>query len=341
MAENQNKTSFSIKELVFQVVLLVLVFAFYSFDRNKPQIEISQIAFFANYALATFVINYFLLPKYFYKKQYIHFFVGVVIIVAAVIFIEEAVIERIYYPDTRGKSFPGVIYSLIDVLPVIVILSGFKFAWDALGKQREVDDLKDAVKESELQFLKTQINPHFLFNNLNNLYSYAIEQSPKTPEIILELSGVLRYMLYECKEKFVPLVKEVAQIENFMNLNEMQIEERGEVTFTSNNIKPGYQIAPLILLVFIENAFKHSTASQSENIKIKVSVDLKPNGTLAFNCLNSYQPQSNTDSLAKGIGLENVNKRLALIYPDAHQLSIRKDNNEFSVTLSIDLNKSN
>lgn len=340
MTQTINKPAFSIKELIFQIVLHVLVFIFYSFDSNKPQIEVYQVVFFLNYAFATFIINYFLLPKFFYQKKYVLFFIGVLIIVTLVIVIEEGVIEKIYFPDSRGKSFPGVFYSLLDVLPVIVILSGFKFAWDAIGKQREVDLLKDAVKESELQFLKTQINPHFLFNNLNNLYSYAIEQSPKTPEIILELSGVLRYMLYECKERFVPLVKEVAQIENFINLNEMQIEERGEVTFTSSNIRSGYQIAPLILLVFIENAFKHSTASQSENIKINVNVDLRPDGTLKFICLNSYQPQSNTDSLANGIGLENVQKRLALIYPDAHQLDIQKDGSQYTVNLSIDLNKS-
>ena len=148
------------------------------------------------------------------------------------------------------------------------MLSGFKFGWDALGKQQEVDELKIAVKESELQFLKTQINPHFLFNNLNNLYSYAIEQSPETPEIILELSGLLRYMLYECKEDFVPLTKEVDQLENFISLSEMQVEERGSVKFSTQNILANFKIAPLILIVFIENAFKHSTASQVDNLSL-------------------------------------------------------------------------
>lgn len=300
-----------------------------------------QVAFFLNYALANLFISYFLLPRFFYGKKYLQFILGVLLVITVVIVIEEFVIEKIYFPDTRGKNFPGVFYSLLDVLPVITILAGFKFGWDALGKQREVDQLKDVVKESELQFLKSQINPHFLFNNLNNLYSYAIEHSPKTPEIILELSGLLRYMLYECKERFVPLQKEVEQLENFMSLNEMQVEERGAVSFTTEGIQDSYKIAPLILIVFIENAFKHSTASQSDKIKIEVSLKLLDNGMLEFVCANSHHLQSNTDSLARGIGLENVRKRLNLIYPDAHQLNIKNEKDQYTVHLTIDLNKTN
>ena len=273
------------------------------------------------------------------KKKYIHFLLSLLLTIAVVIIIEEFVLEKIYFPDTKGKKFPGVFYTLLDILPVICILSGFKFAWDALDKQREVEQLKTMVKESELQFLKSQINPHFLFNNLHNLYSYAITNSPKTPEIILELSAVLRYMLYECREEYVPLTKEIEQLRNFMNLSELQIEERGEVHFNTVNVQSGYQIAPLILIVFIENAFKHSTASQSENILIEVNIELSDLGTLFFSCKNSFQPQSNTDSLSRGIGLENVRKRLELLYPDSHQLEIRKGAEEFEVRLRIKLRK--
>ena len=228
---------------------------------------------------------------------------------------------------------------MLDTLPIITIISGFKFAWDALTKQREVDELKDAVKESELLFLKSQINPHFLFNNLHNLYSYAIVQSPKTPEIILELSSVLRYMLYECKEKDVPLKKEMEQLENFINLYELQIEERGNVQFHVRNINGSYRIAPLILIVFIENAFKHSTASQSDEILIEVNIELREKGILDFLCRNSYRKQSNTDSLSHGIGLENVKKRLQLLYPDAHQLNIHQEEEIYEVHLTLKLNK--
>lgn len=329
----------SSKELLFQIILHLVVFIFFSFDKNQPQIQGHQIVFFLNYALANFFISYFLLPQFYYKKKYLYFLASVILTIALVIVVEEFILERYYFPDTRGRYFPGVFYCLIDVLPVITIFSGFKFAWDALGKQREVDELKAAMEESELQFLKSQINPHFLFNNLNNLYAYAIEQSPKTPTIILELSAVLRYMLYECREKYVSLSKEVEQLENFTQLYKLQIEDRGIVNFRAQNIQGSYKIAPLILIVFIENAFKHSQASQSDNIYIDVEVTLTEGGKLVFVCKNNFQPITNTQSLSKGIGLENVKKRLQLLYPDAHQLRITDAENQFDVYLTLDLKK--
>lgn len=330
----------SYKELIFQIVLHVLVFIFYSFDKNRPQLEFYQVIFFLNYAIATFFINYFLLPRFYYRKNYLFFFFFTALVIASVIVIEELVLEQIFFPDTRGKSFPGVFFSLFEVLPVITIISGFKFAWDAIEKQQEVDHLKATIKESELQFLTSQINPHFLFNNLNNLYAYAIENSPKTPQIILELSSVLRYMLYECKSKFVPLQKEIEQLENFTRLNQLQIEERGEVNFKTTNIKPGFQIAPLILIVFIENAFKHSQASQSQDIFIDIELKLSDTGMLEFICKNNFLPVSNTENLSKGIGLENVKKRLELLYSNTYELNIQESDNNYEVYVSLRLNKS-
>ncbi|MEO9894490.1 histidine kinase [Aurantibacter sp.] len=325
------------KEIIFQVVLNIILFLFFSFDRNEPQIPEFKIVAFINYALGALVINFVLLPRFFYRKKYLHFFFYVSIMIAIIIAIEELVLEQIYYPDTRGKYFHGIIYCLLDVMPVITILAGFKFAWDASKKQMEVDELRVSVRDSELQFLKSQINPHFLFNNLNNLYSYAIMQSPKTPSIILELSSVLRYMLYDCKEKFVALSKEIEHLKNFTKLNELQIEERGTVSITTIMAQSNFKIAPLILNVFIENAFKHSTASQSEDIKIKINLVIDENGALEFNCSNTFLPLGNTESLSKGIGLQNVKKRLQLLYPDAHHLQIDESNNYYDVSLKMQL----
>lgn len=326
--------------MIFQLILHILVFIFYSFDKDHPQIGGHHFTFFLNYALAAFLINYWLLPRFFYRKNYLQFVLLLLLLIGMVIFVEERVLEPIYFPGQRADSFPGVFFTTVQVLPVITILVGFKFAWDAIGKQREVDQLKAAVQESELQFLKSQINPHFLFNNLNNLYSYAIENSPKTPTIILELSGVLRYMLYECRARYVPLHKELDQLENFTQLNQLQIEERGVVNFKRHDIPGGYEIAPLILIVFIENAFKHSQASQSENIYIDIEIRVSEAGSLDFYCKNNFQPTTNTQNLAQGIGLENVRKRLELVYPNAYQLEIREQENLYDVHLNIQLKKS-
>lgn len=326
------------KELFFQVILIVVLFLFYSFDKHEhKKIDIVTIPFFANYTIVAMLINYVLLPKLFYQKKRIKFALAVIALLGIVIVLEELVLEQIYFPDTRGKCFPGVFFSLAEIVPVMVVFVGFKFAWDINTKQREVEELQSSIKESELQFLKSQINPHFLFNNLNNLYAYAIENSPKTPSLIVELSAVLRYMLYDCKEDFVPLQKELNHIQSFINLNELQIENRGDIQFKVNEIPNNFKIAPLILIMFIENAFKHSTASQSDNIFIYTDINVTKKGELTFNCVNSFLPNTNTDSLAKGIGLQNVEKRLELLYPGAHELLIREEKNVYHITLTLQL----
>ncbi len=343
MVQKAKQVIISSREVIFQLVLHGLVFTFYVFDSDHPDNQFSiqpyHFVFFLNYAAANALISYVFLPQFYYKKKYWEFIGFTLLIIASVIFVEEFFLEKIFFPTSRGASFPGVLFTLAQVLPIIVILSGFKFAWDALTKQRQVDELQAIIKESELQFLKSQINPHFLFNNLNNLYSYAVENSPKTPTIILELSSVLRYMLYECREKYVSLSKEIEQLKSFTELYELQIEDRGEVKFNVQNINGEYMIAPLILSVFVENAFKHSQTGQTDHIKINIDIQLTDDGQLAFQCKNNFLPMMNENNDSKGIGLENVKKRLELLYPNAHKLSIKQTDQQYDVYLTMKLKK--
>lgn len=334
-SSNQNNTPYQ-KRFLHGLFILV-VFLFYSFDRDKPLIEVHELVFFLNYLGAAFVINYVLFPKYIYKKKYTAFAFYSILLLAVVIVIEELVLEQIFFPDTRGSSFSNVIFTLIDILPPIIILSGFKIAWDAVERQKELDELKLIVQESELKFLKSQINPHFLFNNLNNLYVLAVEKSDEAPDIILALSSILRYMLYECQATYVPLNNEIAQLKNFVHLGELQIEGRGAVKLQTNIPQNNFKIAPLILMVFVENAFKHSASSLTNDINIAIDLSVDEQGLLQFECSNSYHDQSNTEKLSKGIGLENVQKRLELLYPDAHKLNILTSNNSFKVELHLQL----
>lgn len=332
-----------IKEILFQALLFGLVFVLYSTERQDEHIHTRfnnyEFVFFVNYAFASYFITYFLLPKYLYRKKYLHTGIYTALVLGAVIFVEEFILEPIFFPGKRAANFPGIFFNLAEMLPIIMILVGFKFAWDAILKQRQVESLEMAVQESELQFLKSQINPHFLFNNLNNLYSYALEASPKTPELILELSAVLRYMLYECQEKYVPLDKEIEHLEKFIGLSELQFEGRGEIKFQSSDMKYGLFIAPLILPVFVENAIKHSSSSQTEDIYIKIDVQLLEDDILQFNCVNRFSDHSNTESISGGIGLQNVKKRLDLIYPNAHKLDIHTEDGMYNVSLSINLKR--
>lgn len=333
-----NRILISRKELFFQVVLHIIVFLFYSFDRNDPGITYDQIIFFLIYTVASVIITYYLMPSYLYRKKY-WVFSGLTLFVFFTVIMIEELLETVLFPGTvRASIVPGIYYAFFDILPILAILAGFKFAWDAIGSQQEVEKLRSSIQESELQFLKSQINPHFLFNNLNNLYSYALDGSSKTPEIILEMSGVLRYMLYECKEKYVPLKKEIEQLNNFIKLYKLQIEERGLVNFKEGHIDPSYRIAPLILVVFIENAFKHSQSGQSKNIKIDIEVSIEDD-LLMFVCKNNFESVESMDTVAKGIGLKNVKKRLELLYPNMHKLEINEQERQFSVFLTMQLEK--
>lgn len=327
------------KEFAFQVLLFLIVFVFYSFEHTKGhrhfRVDEPALVLFINYAAGAYAINYFLLPVL-YKKKYLRFCLGVVLVIAGIIVVEEEIIEQIYFPDTWGRDFRFV-FNLLALLPVVAVFTGFKFAWDALNKQKEVEQLKEAVQESELQFLKSQINPHFLFNNLNNLYAHALEESPKTPQIILELSSMMRYMLYECKEELVPLEKELHHLENFVNLSALQLEGRGEVVLSNKVNQSNFRIAPLLLSVFVENAFKHSLSSISNDILIEIDLDFKAPNVLTFSCSNNYSSHSNTSDLTQGIGLRNVEKRLNILYPNAHELRIEHTEKEYRVLLTLHL----
>ena len=326
------------KEILFQVIFHLVVFVFYAFERNQTGIEPYKYAYFINYAITAGIINYICLPI-FYKRKNAFMFAGLIALcILTSALVEELVLEKFFFSGQRAASIK-LLWAFIDIIPVVAILSGVKFGWDAIMKQKEVDKLEELVKESELQFLKSQINPHFLFNNMNNLYSYALEGSKKTPEIIIELSGLLRYMLYDCKEKYVSLTKEVEQLKNFVNLNELQIEDRGHVNLSIQKMDESYQIAPLILIVFVENAFKHSQSSQSDEIEIEIYLEIKDDGKLYFKCINTYNKIANNANLDQGIGLENVKKRLELIYPNAYELSLRDKRDLYMVDLLIDLNK--
>ncbi|PHI21113.1 histidine kinase [Lewinellaceae bacterium SD302] len=326
-------------EFLFQIVLHGLVLIFFAVSRSHPEISAAEWAYFALYALGCLAISYFLLPRYLYRRRYLLFGMGLMLIVGIFILVEELILEPIYYPKRAGR-FPGIFMSLLEILPVVTALVATKFAWDAHKAQGRVMELESAIVASELQLLRSQIDPHFLFNNLNNLYAYAIEGSPKTPQIILELSSVLRYVLYDCREKFVPLNQELLQLENYLHLNELQIEERGVVEYHNEAGNTNFVIAPLILSVFVENAFKHGQSNQSSAIRIHVHCYFEAKNRLIFECKNNFVPKSASgklDESTSGIGLPNVRKRLELLYPNRHELTLGVVGTEFHVRLALDL----
>lgn len=334
----------NIKEIAYQTVIILVLLVFFSFEMDESQhqslhslFEPAKLAFFLNYLSAAMLINYVLLPVFYYAKRILLFTVTVCALLTLVILIDEFVLEQIFYPTTRGTHFPGLVFTLVETLPIIIIIVAFKLAWDSNRKQSELERLKNLVKESEIQFLKSQINPHFLFNNLNNLYASAIENSPKTPSIILELSAVLRYMLYDCQTDLVSFCTEITHLSNYIALSRLHIENRGKIQFDTQIAVQGFSIPPLILIVFVENALKHSARSLKADIDIHVGIQLSETGVLNFICRNNHSPFYQSSSVAKGIGLENVRKRLDLQYQGNHELEIKDHEGMFLVKLTMQL----
>ncbi len=324
------------KEYLFLGIFIALLIFLDVFNRNEPGLQWHKIAYKFNYIGAALFVNYYLLPRYFYSKKYGAFAFGFLIVLVAVVVVDEYIVEWLFFRNSARYENVLYLMTLIQSLPTILLVIGFKFAWDATQKQRKIDSLKRMVAESKLQFLNSQINPHFLFNNLNNLYAFALDNSPKTPEIILQLSSILRYMLYDCRDKTVLLSKELDNLNDYIKLSELQLDDEGRVNFNVDGKPENLRIAPLILMVFVENAFKHAPASQLSDIQINISVKIS-NNTLSFYCENNYSEQTNTDNLGTGIGLKNVKGRLDLSYPDRYKLNIEKKKNWYKVFLEINL----
>ncbi|RZN84578.1 MAG: histidine kinase [Winogradskyella sp.] len=227
-----------------------------------------------------------------------------------------------------------MVYNMMGILVfVLFVSSALKVARDSFIRRQE-------EKEAELKLLKAQLNPHFLFNTLNNLYGLSVIKSHKLPSLMLKLSDLLRYSLYETKETYVPLQKEVTYLENYMALEKIRLENKTTIKFLKSGDFMTKQIAPMLLIVFVENAFKHlGNNSETENY---VEVNLKTeNDTLTLMCKNSFDASIkngvNIEKGKSGIGLQNVKKRLALLYLEKHKLNITENKNDFTVELTLQL----
>ena len=201
-------------------------------------------------------------------------------------------------------------------------------------KQRAWMQAKQEQITTELQLLKAQVHPHFLFNTLNNIYSFSLERSPKTPGLILKLSSLLSYMLSECKTEEVRLAKEIEIMKNYLDLERERYGNKIEITWNvEGEIKDKF-IAPLLLLPFLENAFKHGTSEQIEKSWLSVNISVKKDVLRCkiSNSKNEYVPYSE-----KGIGVANVKKRLEFIYPGDYELSLTDEGRCFVVALVINL----
>ena len=248
----------------------------------------------------------------------------------------------VYLSDFEQSNMAPISKSLlfvaIAVYLVVIIVSAFKLLKLNVKHAETTKKLETKIlatqlklKEQELNYLKMQIHPHFLFNTLNTMYGFALKKADETPEMILKLSNLLDYLLYQVDKPFVLLSNEIDHINDYIALEKMRFNETLYISFITKNTSEDIQIAPMLLIPFIENSFKHGTLNHGIlNIDIML---LCENNSIIFKIENTTKPQ---DVSSKGIGLENIKKRLNLLYKDHYVLEITNANNVFSVHLKID-----
>jgi two-component system sensor histidine kinase AlgZ len=241
------------------------------------------------------------------------------------------------FEDSWMYSLRFGLYVFVSTFFVMAFVGLIKFVEDYFELEARSRELENRQLTSELRFLKAQINPHFLFNTLNNLYYLAVNKSDQTPEVVAKLSGMMRYMIHESNVEKVPLSKEVAYMENYLDLEKLRLNEEVPITFEVEGDVAGARITPLILITFLENAFKHGIGNNGGDSWITVSLTVS-NGTLNYRVANSLLPQSEkTVREASGLGLANVRRRLDLSYPDKYNLDVAEDDERYRVHLQIDL----
>ncbi|WP_118973069.1 sensor histidine kinase [Taibaiella koreensis] len=206
-------------------------------------------------------------------------------------------------------------------------------------ERRRNELLEKKQLESELMLLRSQINPHFLFNVLNSIYSLSLKKSDEAPGVILKLSDILRYMLYESRQDYVPLDKELQMLRDYIAIEQIRISSKDAISLDIGADTGSGKIAPALLIAFVENAVKHGLDSRMADAFVRISIRVAPGQLLEFQCVNNYLPRSAGMHTNKtgGIGLENVKKRLELLYPGKHHLTIDNDNTVFQVKLTLKL----
>ncbi len=280
--------------------------------------------------MLVFYINYiYLIDEFLYKQrttEYILINIFLIIVVGALMYYAHDYIislnlegrTRRYRRRNQKTHYVFIVRNIFSLALIVGLSVAIKMSarWSKVESERK--ELEREKTESELSNLKSQINPHFLLNTLNNIYALIEFNPPKAQIAVEELSKMLRHMLYDNNETFVPLLKEVEFIKNYIELMRIRLSKNVELT-TNIEIMPSssIHIAPLIFISLIENAFKHGVSGGKKSF-INIELNEKPNGVVEFICKNSAFPKTESDKSGSGIGLKQVKRRLELLYPNEH-----------------------
>ncbi|WP_299118278.1 histidine kinase [uncultured Tenacibaculum sp.] len=259
---------------------------------------------------------YIFVPIFFFKYK-----------VSLLLFYGSILVSFVYIRlfTTLSKEYFGVVINLFIFSVIVAILVWVFEYW------KRIQTLKQGKVKAELTLLKSQINPHFLFNTLNNLYGLTVEKSDAAPEVVLKLSDLLRYTIYQGDKNLVPLKQEIEYLKNYIELHKIRYHKNVAITFDYelNSLK----VAPLLFIILLENAFKHGVELLTENAYVHICLKTLKN-KIIFEIENNFKP--NISKTNEGLGLENLKQRLTLIYPEKHKLTIKKTDTVYNVKLEIE-----
>ncbi len=290
------------------------------------------------YILIVYLNLLVLIPRYLHDNSFLLYSFALIVSAILIAPVNALVIYLVNFRHPQDQIFISgnlQIYFLSSFF-IAGASTIFKIAGDWLRQQREQIKLKQDSLMSELKFLRSQINPHFLFNTLNNIYSLALIKSDKTPDIILKLSEILRYMLYECNAPKVPLEKEISYIKNYLALEKLRLGEDTRIEFTVEGPFEQVEISPFLFSPFLENAVKHGVNSVIENAWIEVKLIVQEEKL--FFIVKNNKTDVDLRKQPGGIGLVNVERRLKLLYPDNYDLRIENTLSCYRIELELNYN---
>jgi len=339
--------------IVWHILFWMVSLVFFTFFFGHQEKEYRYTFYFVAVLLpitmlATYILIYYVIPRFLITKKYFGFSLRALLVVLFSVWLGTLAIFLMLFFFMYGDG-PQMDASTIDiyfltvgmyfVILMAVVIKLFKLWYE---KQQKEGKLETEKLQAELNMLKSQIHPHFLFNTLNNIYSLSLQKSDSTPEMLVKLSEILHYILYECDGAFVPLEKEVVLLKNYTDLEKIRYNKRLELIWNMPEPSPVIEIAPMILLPFVENAFKHGVSKKRE--KSSISIELHAyDEILEFSVKNDKpsRKQLVLESGKHGLGLVNVKHRLELIYPGMHKLEITEMETEYSINLVINTQQLN
>jgi sensor histidine kinase YesM len=330
MARNSRVTNVLLHFAFWLVIILYFSWGF-SAGINFTASLRNIMVYIPGFMLLVYLLIYFLVPRYLIKRKYWQFF-SILIILLAVCTVYAEVAQNL----VRGGVFNGIsMRQGRGVLPFIHV-AGIAISINLVNHwYRQKEQTLEALQQktaAELELLKSQVHPHFLFNTLNNLYSFSLDGSPAVPEIILKLSGLLRFMIYESSAPLITVSKEIMLLTEYISLERLRYGSRLDVSITVKGDEDGKRLPPLLMLPLVENAFKHGTSNQTDQCWISVYLHIAPEG-LRFKLVNSMDAEQKSDEGKQGVGLKNVQRRLELLYPGKHLFTAEAAKDVFIVNL--------